>query len=41
MLKILKLKKVYLYSDATQYKNAIDEFIIKKNLCFLSMQMTF
>ena len=31
----IEVKKVYLYSDAIQYKNAIDEFINKKNSFFL------
>ena len=30
----LEVKKVYLYSDAAQYKNAIDEFINKKKFMF-------
>ena len=30
----IKVKKVYLYSDAIQYKNAIDEFINKKKFMF-------
>ena len=30
----LEVKKVYLYSDASQYKNAIDEFINKKKFMF-------
>ena len=30
----LEVKKVYLYSDAIQYKNEIDEFINKKKFVF-------
>lgn len=30
----IEVKKVYLYSDAIQYKNAIDEFINKKKFIF-------
>ena len=33
-LQNLEVKKVYLYSDASQYKNAIDEFINKKKFMF-------
>ena len=33
-VKNIEVKKVYLYSDATQYKNAIDEFISKKKFMF-------
>ena len=40
-VKNIEVKKVYLYSDAIQYKNEIDEFINKKNLYFLLMQMTY
>ena len=33
-VKNIEVKKVYLYSDATQYKNVIDEFISKKKFMF-------
>ena len=33
-VKNIEVKKVYLYSDATQYKNVIDEFINKKKFMF-------
>jgi len=33
-LQNLEVKKVYLYSDASQYKNTIDEFINKKKFMF-------